>query len=193
MCVAACEDVRCGGLDLHGVLGPLPHLLHLLLPQPGDHEDLLHQSRLPGLLLAGHGHHLCQPHHLLLDEQAVPSLLQHDLLLPAPLRVEGRLHPLEPGGELQGEEGELPQQDHQDSLLPGNLPAHQLSPELRDVPGRLPCQGHQSRPVRLFRPVRLPGPGERTNTEVPHLQLLIKKKQQTLHQIRAIASHQSWK
>ena len=28
------EDVGAGGGDLHGVLGPLPHLLHTLLPLP---------------------------------------------------------------------------------------------------------------------------------------------------------------
>ena len=32
------EDVGAGGGDLHGVLGPLPHLLHPLLPLPCHHQ-----------------------------------------------------------------------------------------------------------------------------------------------------------
>ena len=65
------EDVRGGGDYLHGLLGALPHLLHLLLPQPGHCQDTLHLPHLLGFLLAGHVQHMRQPNHLLLDEQTI--------------------------------------------------------------------------------------------------------------------------
>ena len=65
------EDVRGGGDHLHGLLGALPHLLHLLLPQPGHCQDTLHLPHLLGFLLAGHVQHMRQPNHLLLDEQTI--------------------------------------------------------------------------------------------------------------------------
>ena len=47
MCVAACEDVRGGGLDLHGVLGPLPHLLYPFLPLSSNHAEGVDLKCLP--------------------------------------------------------------------------------------------------------------------------------------------------
>ena len=42
------EDVWCGGGYLHGVLGPLPHLLHPLLPLPANHSQGMDLQCLPG-------------------------------------------------------------------------------------------------------------------------------------------------
>ena len=65
------EDVCLHDCCIRYLLASLPCLLHLLLPQPPDHEVPLHQEHLPQLLLASHGQLCGQPHHLLLDEQQV--------------------------------------------------------------------------------------------------------------------------
>ena len=63
------KDVCGCGDDIHGLLGALPHLLHLLIPRAQHHQDPIHLPHIPGLLLAGNVKHLRQPNHLLLDEQ----------------------------------------------------------------------------------------------------------------------------
>ena len=60
------EDVRGGGDNIHGVLGPVPHVLPLQLSLASHHPPPQHLPHLPRLLLARHGKHLRQPHHLLL-------------------------------------------------------------------------------------------------------------------------------
>ena len=47
----ACENVRRCGYNFHGLLGSLPHLFHLLLPQSQHHQDSLHLAHLLGFLL----------------------------------------------------------------------------------------------------------------------------------------------
>ena len=66
-----CENVRSCYCNFWRVLVAIPYLLHVLLLQPLHHEGLVHPSHVPGLLLAGHGQLLCQPHGLLCHEQEV--------------------------------------------------------------------------------------------------------------------------
>ena len=65
------QDVCRSCDNIHGVLGSLSHLLHLLVPRPQHYQDSLHQPHLLGFLLVGDVQHMRQPNHLLLDEQKV--------------------------------------------------------------------------------------------------------------------------
>ena len=67
--ISDCENVWSGCCHLCDLLGTLPYLFHHHLSQPINCQDPVHWPHLPSLLLACNVPDVCQPHHLLLDEQ----------------------------------------------------------------------------------------------------------------------------